>query len=39
MISEVDFVSKSCCLRRNDGPRGLFMKATLDVQILAYLTS
>ena len=32
-------VSKPCCLRHNESLRSLFMKSTLDVQILAYLTS
>ena len=39
MISEVDWFQRPCCLRRNESLQSLFMKSTLDVQILAYLTS
>ena len=35
MISEVDWFQS---LRHNESPRSLFLKSTLDVQILAYLT-
>ena len=31
-------VTKPCCQRRNESPRSLFKKSTLEVQILAYLT-
>ena len=31
-------VTKPCCLRRNESPRSLLMKSTLEVQIRAYLT-
>ena len=38
MISEVDWL-KSLVVWRNESLRSLFMKSTVDVQILAYLTS